>query len=599
MSDNETRDPFLDKVGKWKTESDNGMSSYYNRWARNMKLSKGIFSEENSTYSSVRKREKIFYRKTWAIVERLLASFYAVFMKDPDVFKIEGRDTKNDPHKAKVLHFMTKYRFDGLMRNKNLFLKIIGCFKDIADLGACFAKPTWEYNEEFGIDEPDFIPYPPEQMILDLTATTKDKMGHVGFINYLTKDEMSMRGYKNVEMAEATVMPNNPLRNIRHFNHNDPLQNPGENEYPSSGRYGGEDKRNITKKYEVWELFWKEKGVIKFAVTNTTRVILKETVDSPYGKKLPLIMGLCLIESHKLLGEGFHEPLEGPQESFNYNLNQRKDNLALSLNGQTFVSRFAGVDMRSLINSRPGNVTMMDDINGVVDRKIPDFTVNAYREAAADESMMQEASGVTAGKQGMETAEKATVAQINFAESNAKIELYNAMVGETFFKDFIATLAYNIQIFETDEDVFRIANDTFREKEKGDVVTEDIYDLDFEANCVINVGLGPVGRQFEIQQNLLAMDRATMANQSMIQLLATGVVPPEGIRLFDLSAFMEDLLPKLGKKNVDDFFLKIPAATALQGLQNAANAKGGQNAGLAGAAAPQAGGDQDGAFGSV
>jgi len=586
---------FLTKVGKWKTESDNGMTSYYNRWARNMRLSKGIFSEEEgSVVSRVRKRSKVFYRKTWAIVWRLLASFYTVFLKDPDAFKIEGRDTINDPKKAKVLHFITQYRYDRLMRKKNLFIKLIWSFKDIADIGNCFGKLIWEFNEELGIDEPDFIPYPGEQMILDLSATTKDKMRYVGFINYQTKEEMEILGYKNIDKAVATAIPSNPVRHVRHFNHKDPLQNPGEKEYPSPGRFYDEEKDRIEKKYEVWEWFWFDEGIVKFAVTNRDQVILQDEERSAYGNRLPLIMGMCLLESHKLLGEGFHEPLEGIQESLNAHLNQRKDNIALTLNQQTFINRFGNVDLQSLSNSRPGAQIMMDDVNAVKDRDIPDVTHNAYNESAADEQMAEEMSGITAGKQGRGNEQKATVAQINFAESNAKIELFTAIVGETFFRDLISTLSYYIQIFETDENVFRIANDTFREKEGVDA--PDVYNLDFEADCIINVGLGPVGRQFDIQQSLLAMDRATMANQSTIQLLTTGVIPPDGIRLFDLTAFMEDMLPKLGKKNVEDFFVKIPAATAKEGLE-AAKAK--QNDGLAGAAQPQAGGDQAGAFGSV
>jgi len=176
-----------------------------------------------------------------------------------------------------------------------------------------------------------------------------------------------------------------------------------------------------------------------------------------------------------------------------------------------------------------------------------------------------------------------------------RFDLFSAIVKETFLTDFFSTLAGLIQRFETNEMIFRIANDNFRKyNPKG----RDIYDLGLEADCTINTGLGAVGRQFEIQQTFLAMDRANMSNQSTIQLLQSGSQPPPGgFELINTAKFMREILPKLGYKNLNEFFFKVqPPPQPVEGFQNQALAGANQTQ-IAGT--PQVGGAQAGAIGSA
>ncbi|MFQ5687299.1 MAG: hypothetical protein ACE5GV_11615 [Candidatus Scalindua sp.] len=574
---------ILNRVLKYKQQSEQLRAKYDYRWTKNLKLVQGIFPESETTQSKVRNRSKIFFRKIWTTSWRLVASFWSAFLQDRDTFKIEGRDSQ-DSHKARILQIMTEYRRDLMMRSQGLFLQFIWGFQNIINLGWCVGKLSWEFNPKTGQDGPRFIIYPNEQVFPDLTAETKDRMRYIIFENYLTKEDMEELGYENIDKAEAVSIPSNSVRNARHYKTSDPLQNPGDNEYPIPGRYQ-EDNRKDTltgNRYRVWEVFYKKDNKIRFVVTNENKVVLKPEIDSPYGDRFPIVSGVCLTEAHKLLGEGFPEPLEGPQESYNANLNMRKDNVALSLNKMFKVSRFASVDLQSLVNQRSGGIVLMDDINAVQEIDHRDVTQSSYIEANQDDQMMEEMSGIVDIKQGRGREQKATTSQINLSEANAKIDLYIAMVSETFIREFYSLLAYQIQRFETDERVFRIANDTFRQ-ETG-LPIEDLYDLDFEADCIVNVGLGTVGRQTEIQQTLLAMDRAIMSNQSALQLLQIpGAVPPEGIRLIDTTALLEDILPKLGKKDLTRYFINV---TPPQQQEQS----GSQNPALAGANQPQIGG---------
>ncbi|MCR4286871.1 MAG: hypothetical protein NUW09_02530 [Deltaproteobacteria bacterium] len=578
---------ILTRIAGWKSRSETMRSQYDQRWAKNQKLFKGIFGEEETTKSAVRGRSKIYYRKIWASSWRLVSSFYGAFLRDKDTFKIEGRGAE-DEQRAKVLQVMTEYRRDRLFRTQSLFLKTIWAFFNIVNYGWTCGKWYWDYNAESGKDEPVYILYPNEQVFPDLSVETKEQMRYIIFVNYMTKEDMEEMGYENIEDAVPTAPPSNPLRQSRHTNEQDPLQNPGDNEYPSSGRYNDNSKNEsfAGQVYEVWECFYREKGKIRISVSNAGKVELKQAVDSPYGSQYPVTMGTCLTLSHKLFGEGFPEPLEGPQESINAILNMRKDNVAMSLNRGAIVDKNGGVDLQSIVNRRVGSITLAQDVNAVKWDEIPDVTRTSYMEAAADEAMMSEMSGVTPGKQGMESTDKATVARINFSEANAKIDLFIALIGETYMKDFFTQLATLIQRFETDEKVFRIANDKFK-KDNGSPYADDVYDLDFEADCIVNVGMGQVSRDMELQQTFLAWDRAMMSNQSLIQLVSIGAAPPEGIRLFDSTKFMEDVLPKLGHKDISKYFLMVKNAPQ-EGKE------GGLNQGLAGLNTPQIGKDNQG-----
>ena len=465
-----TEPEILTKVNAWKLESENNRKLHDDRWAKNIKLTNGIFDDQEVNRSRVRNRSKIFFRKIWATRWRLTASFYNAFLRDQNIFKIEDRDGVNIQG-AGVLQEMVEYRRDSLYRNDSFFLKMIWGFFNICDLGWAVGKWRWVKNKELKIDEPRFTLYPNEQVYPDLSAETKEDMRYIIFEHFMTKQDMEEMGYDNIEDAVEEEVPHNQVRATRFINNTDPFQNPGENEYPSPGSVeeGGGDpgKESKERVFRVWETFYKHEGKVKIVTTNGNNIVLRDVEDSPYGNAYNNVsLGNCLTKAHLLIGEGFPEPLEGPQESYNANINQRKDNVALSLNRQTIVGRHANTDLQSLVNSRPGGITLTDDVTSVVDRAIPDVTSSSYAEASVDESMMDEMSGVTPGKRGQERSDKATVAQINFAEANAKIDLYIAIVGETFIRDIFSSLAFLEQTFETDKMVFEVANNKFRIKRK-------------------------------------------------------------------------------------------------------------------------------------
>jgi hypothetical protein len=556
---------LLSELDKMIDESSSLKDTYTDRWNDNMKIMFGIPIEDKGKKSEVRDRNKMYYRKVWTIVWRFMASVYSALMADQDTARVSGRDNLDDWQKAGVVNEMMKYHVDRMRRKHNLLLKHLWAIRDILDNGFCLGFLYWDYREESGVDEPAYKVYPPEYVHPDFTAETEDEMRYCFFREWLPMSELEERGYKNLKKIKGESFPVEPLRQTRYNVHKDPTQVHKDDAYVPAGEAFGDHADSKIKDeefYPIFRGFYKnhKDNKVYYIVFQRGMAILEGPLENPYGDRLPIVFGQCLTVPHRLIGEGFAEPLEGPQESFNYFMNMRKDNIALSLSPPTLVSRYAGVDLLNIVNTRPGGVAMGDDIseNAVRWPKIPDVTANAFQEAGADDMMMNEMSGITAGKLGMDQSEKATTSQLNYMESNEKLNLFIAIISETYWKQFHSQLAYLITAFETDKKVIRIANKNWKMKEGASGVLKDVDDFsDFDADIVIDVGPTVAGRQSDIQNTMLAIDRGIMYNQQLAGMLQAGVVNPTTVKAINIQSLYEDLLPRLGKKADARYWMKL------------------------------------------
>jgi hypothetical protein len=552
-------------------ESEDNMTAYKARWIKNTHLVKGIFPPDETTKSKVRKRSKIFFRKIQATKWRVIAAFYQAFLRDSNKFKIEGEDELDDPRRARVLEKIAKVRVKQMLRKDDLFVLFIQAFEDIFDFGWATGKMSWSKKEK----RPKFVLYPAERVKHDMTATTPAKRKFVIFEDYLTKDEI-LAEYGddiNVSKLKPTSMPtDDPLRASRFEQQRDPLSPTPENGYPSPDKLTTQEKQSFRDLYRVWEVFEKVDGKIKFTVTQDSEMVLRETIDSPFGNEhFPDVIGMCLLEAHKLIGEGFPESLEGPQESLNHILNMRKDELSLSLSPMNLVNKWANVDLQSLTNVRPAGIVSADSVDDAVKPLLMgNVTQTAYIEAAQDEAMMEELSGVVPPLQGVQDANtKATTAQLNASNANVKIDLFLAIVAETFMKNFYHMVIHLEQQFETDEDIFRIANEPLRLGGELSSYEEDIQDIDdFEIDFTLEVTPDKVTQQAQVNQLNIAIQNMIMSNQSAISMMGIpGAVPPEGLEVFSIPRVMKELLPMMGVKNYNDFIIRTGQPVPQEGGQ--------------------------------
>lgn len=565
------------------------------RAARAMKLMKGIALEDGNTKSKVTGRTKIYFRKVWSSAWRLLAAFHQAFLQDKSKFKIWGRDDENDYIKAKALEFLTKYHLDRLMRRSSAFKKLVWAFMNCIAPGLAVVKLRWNFNEELNIDEPDFAVYPLEQVALDWEAENVEEMRYACFENYLSKGAFDEMDYENADKAKPVNIPASQLRAVRYINAQDPSRSTGGggtastysngaagNNYPEPGSESA-GVSPVLSRYLALECFYKKLGKIYFCVIDpNAKVYLQKPQPSPYGKIYPIAVGSMLLEAHKLVPESLPEVLEGPQESLNFNLNIRKDATLLAMSPGFIYGRFGGVDKQAMSHLFPGFSIAANDVTQVAPIKMADVGQNAYIEAGQDVAMIEEESAVSSSTLGLSNTGKTGEAQINLSQGSAKLDLYTAIVGQTLFHQFIYILAYMIQKFETKESLFKSINSQLRQEKLLTQHHEDVYDIEFDLELDIDVGLSEASRMVQSQRYAAVIDRMLQMNNSTFMALKSGIKIANP-KIYDVAQVGADLFPQLGIPNTAQYLVPVepppppPPPQAPSG-GNPAQVAAGQNA---------------------
>lgn len=167
--------------------------------------------------------------------------------------------------------------------------------------------------------------------------------------------------------------------------------------------------------------------------------IIREVENPYFHGDLPIIYGVDYPYPGELYGMGEIEPIDRVQRAINATLNQRLDNVQLTLRSMWKVQKGKGVDMHTLI-SAPGNIVTTDDMNAVEPISIPDVTGPTFIQTMNYlTSALQNGSGITDYTVGLNSGantsnETATGVRLIQQEANAqfklKMQLYNHMVIE-------------------------------------------------------------------------------------------------------------------------------------------------------------------------
>src|SRR5205814_598835 len=104
----------------------------------------------------------------------------------------------------------------------------------------------------------------------------------------------------------------------------------------------------------------------------------------------------------ELYGMGEIEPIDRLQRAVNAVLNQRLDNVQLTLRSMWKVKKNAGVDMHTLV-SAPGNIVTTDDMDAVEPFQVPDVTGATFVQTMNYlTAAIQNGSGITDYTQGVQ-----------------------------------------------------------------------------------------------------------------------------------------------------------------------------------------------------
>jgi len=230
--------------------------------------------------------------------------------------------------------------------------------------------------------------------------------------------------------------------------------------------------------------------------------------------------------------------LFGLQTETNARRNQRLDNVNLCLNKQWLVKRGKGIQLSSLINSRPGAVHLGDSIGDEDIREVPitDVTASSYREEDITDRNIEEVSGHSANTLGVQAPDRQTATASAIAASSAgEDEAFRIKCFiETGIRPILEMFYDNVCELENDPDVLAYAaiNTGLPPDET----------LIARGELVINAGMGSTNKELKASKIERSLDRC-------IQLAA---VDPTYATV-TAKELMKDLLPLNGAKNVDRY----------------------------------------------
>jgi hypothetical protein len=392
----------------------------------------------------------------------------------------------SDENTAEILNALIKYDWN----QANMFEKLVRYVKSMLIFGTSFGRTYWDFRER---DRYQMVPKklngrlvwtPKEKKIIKVTeydapnfevlniydcypdpnATHLDNMRWFIYRAFKTLDELKrendtrgMEYWKNLDKLEEAIDAKNRESKsggdrpdqIQYREHRRTML--------STQELLGEDESNpdIT----ILVRYTRESWV--FVAPEYGNLIIREVENPYFHGELPIIYGVDYPYPGELYGMGEIEPIDRIQRAINAVLNQRLDNVQLTLNTMWKIKKNSGVDLNTLY-SAPGNVVSTDDMSSVEMLQVPDVTggtfVNTMNYLT---SALQNGSGITDYTIGIDNQSNvanktATGTRLIQQEANAqfklKIQLFNHMVVER-----IANQWKDLRIqFTTEEQQVRI-----------------------------------------------------------------------------------------------------------------------------------------------
>lgn len=239
---------------------------------------------------------------------------------------------------------------------------------------------------------------------------------------------------------------------------------------------------------------------------------------NPYGHgQAPFEVLRPMLDPFSFWGIGMPELVGEFQELKTAILRQTLDNVSFQNNGMWLVNRNAGVDMKALLNPRPGTIVRTNIVQGAVTPITPpslqSMPLNMLELA---DSMLQKRTGVTSYNQGLDanSLNKTATGITRIMNASAqRIELIARVMAETGIKPLYQKLLMLNQQFVDQKIVIRVFNAPIE-------ISPD--DLAGEFDVDVDVG-GATGRDETKSQQMM------MLLQYAANLMQLQVMRPENV----------------------------------------------------------------------
>jgi hypothetical protein len=565
-------------------------ANYRQKWDDALRHFQSRHHASSKYHSSAYKyRTKMFRPKTRAAVRNNEAASVAAFFSNEDIVTIEPMNP-NDPIQkasAEVMQELLAYR---LTKTIPWFLTCIGGFQDSQVIGVVASYQYWDYREkeetyykpqineltgqpvmdqESGdiameeikqpepyIDKPAISILPVENIRLHPSADWTDPINSSPFLIRLVPmyvmdvkqrmeepdrktNQPKWRKYDDGVIKAAIKQRYDPTKTTREESREDKHDQTGTDEL---GEFD-----------VVWchENFVKMNGNDYVYWTLGTDEMLsnpKPIEEVYFHGERPVVMGYCVLETHKIFPEGIVGLGKNVQIELNENVNQRLDNVKLVLNKRWIVKRGSMVDLKSITRNVPGSVTMVNDVQGdVLPVDFNDITPSSYHEQDRLNLDFDELIGMFSGgtiqsnRQLNETVGGMKMLQGN---TNMMTEYTLRMFAETWMEPVMRQLVKLEQKYETDMTVLAIAAEKAQVFQKYGInqVTDEL--LNQELTTTVNVGMGATNPIMRMQNFLMGIN-------AIIQIL--GNTPPGTINPMEVA---KEIFGYLGFKDGQRFFVQ-------------------------------------------
>jgi len=399
-------------------------SNFRKQWETDLRYFDGRHASDSKYYKDAYKhRAKTFRPKSRSISRRMEALVAAAFFSNDRKCDVEAFN-QDDPLAVATARMVGNLLDFRLKNTIPWFLTVVGAMQDAVKTGVVCSYNYWAYrtatkkkmqsvpyiDESTGQpaidpetgepmmfeqetevqvtleDKPDVCLFPVEYVRISPNANWRDPINTSPYVGRMVPMYVS-------EVRERMEKADRYGRKWREY---------GAGEIRSAGALDAFDSTRQTrigqrqdpvdshpevKDYEiVWCIEWyidRGNGRIVYWTLGTEKLLSDpEPIEDCYlHGVIPITMGFCVVETHKIMPKGLIGLGGAVQRALNNTANNREDNVALVLSKQYFIRSGQQVDTTNLMYGVPGGVTAFNNPKeDVVQAEWNDVTSSGYQE---------------------------------------------------------------------------------------------------------------------------------------------------------------------------------------------------------------------------
>jgi hypothetical protein len=521
-------------------------NNYRKQWEDNLRMFQSRHPNGSKYLSETYKhRSRLFRPKTRSVVRKNEAVAASAFFSNMDVISTTPQDDSNEMQSASaaVMKEILQYR---LTKTIPWFQTLIGAMQDAEVIGVVCSYQYWDYKEIRTKTEQPYVDQLGQQIYNDAGEALVQEVESVEVVRDKPCIELQPIENIRIDPAASWIDPINTspyvIRMIPMYagdvkammKDNDPKTGQPKWKTLDEGRLreaingqddttrqvreqSREDSKGNAKPIQDFEIIWIHENFVRmndkeyvYYTLGTIEMLtqpklLKEVY---FTGERPIVMGCCVIETHKAYPTSVVGLGTDLQKEANEIVNQRLDNVKLVLNKRWKVKRGKQVDIPSLLKNAPGSVTVVNEHEDVEEINWPDVTASSYAEQDRVNLDYDELVGnFSAGSVQSNRKMNETVGGMGLIASGANqmVEYLIRTFTETWVEPVLRQLVKLEQAYETDEVVLSLAGGKSGVFQKYgiDKVTDQL--LNQELTLTVNVGIGATDPNMKLQKFLGAV----------------------------------------------------------------------------------------------